>query len=113
MSNGSKSSTARGDSCRPILLSPVATKPSAITPKVNDLPLPRFPTTAITCSLVVDSQTWGCLPDTASAKVPNKAPSPPDPPAPTQIPPRGGSIVGLIRHSVVTAIYGVETTEFM
>ena len=33
-----------------------------MTPSVNDLPLPRLPTTAMTCSFAVETQTFGVRP---------------------------------------------------
>src|SRR5215472_13475506 len=75
-----------------------------MTPRVKDFPLPRFPTTAVTCSLPVESQTCGCRPVTVSANTPSQMPSVSAPPAPSQSPERGLSIGGLTFHSLATIV---------
>src|SRR5450759_5280647 len=75
-----------------------------MTPSVNDFPLPRLPTTAATCSLLVESHTCGCRPVTTSARTPSQMPSLVAPPAPSHIPPRGLSIGGRTFHWVATTL---------
>src|SRR5690349_576576 len=72
-----------------------------MTPSVKDFPLPRFPTTATTCSFSVDNHTWGSFVGPSSAKVPNQSPSDGEwPPGPSQIPVPGASSGGFILHTV-------------